>query len=142
MKNVTGYDLSKLVAGSHGTLAALTEVTFKALPKPETEQTLLLTGLGEEAGAAAVSGTPSSPMLLCKVRTSNAMSPAFPSPLVEEVIADPFRSTTWSAWTEMLPCAAGGVAEPCPLNAVFASSLAWSITNCPPLMKMEPAGPV
>ena len=51
MKNVTGYDLSKLVAGSHGTLAALTEVTFKALPKPETEQTLLLTGLGEEAGA-------------------------------------------------------------------------------------------
>ncbi|MGA8171132.1 MAG: FAD-binding protein [Methylocystis sp.] len=64
MKNVTGYDLSKLVAGSYGALAALTEVTFKVLPKPETEQTLLLCGLSEEAGAAALrkaSGSPFEP---------------------------------------------------------------------------------
>ena len=61
MKNVTGYDLSKLVAGSHGTLAALTEVTFKALPKPETEQTLLLTGLCEEASLAALRAASGSP---------------------------------------------------------------------------------
>src|SRR5229473_6702237 len=45
VKNVTGYDLCKLVAGSWGTLAAMTEVTIKVLPRPETEQTLLVRGL-------------------------------------------------------------------------------------------------
>src|SRR5215831_10541093 len=45
MKNVTGYDLSKLVAGSWGTLAVLDEVTIKVLPRPETEETILVLGL-------------------------------------------------------------------------------------------------
>ncbi|HMK89290.1 MAG TPA: glycolate oxidase subunit GlcE [Methylocystis sp.] len=54
MKNVTGYDLSKLVAGAYGTLAALTEVTFKVLPKPETEATLLLETSGEAEALAAL----------------------------------------------------------------------------------------
>jgi glycolate oxidase FAD binding subunit len=40
VKNVTGYDLPKLLTGSHGTLAALTSVTLKVLPRPETETTV------------------------------------------------------------------------------------------------------
>jgi glycolate oxidase FAD binding subunit len=45
VKNVTGYDLSKLMAGSWGTLAVLTEVTIKVLPSARAEATLLLFGL-------------------------------------------------------------------------------------------------
>ncbi len=48
VKNVTGYDMPKLMAGSFGTLAALTSVTFKVLPRPETEATLLVLGLSDD----------------------------------------------------------------------------------------------
>ncbi|MEH6547762.1 MAG: FAD-binding protein, partial [Sneathiella sp.] len=44
MKNVTGYDLCKLVAGSYGTLAIATEMTFKVLPKHDTVRTVLIYG--------------------------------------------------------------------------------------------------
>ena len=43
IKNVTGFDLPKLMAGSYGTLAVLEEVTVKVLPRPETVATLLFT---------------------------------------------------------------------------------------------------
>ncbi|HVB16133.1 MAG TPA: FAD-binding protein, partial [Stellaceae bacterium] len=45
VKNVTGYDLPKLMAGSYGTLAALEEVTVKVLPRPEAVATALFTGV-------------------------------------------------------------------------------------------------
>jgi glycolate oxidase FAD binding subunit len=54
VKNVTGYDLSKLMAGSWGTLAVATDVIFKVLPAAETETTLAIRGLLDENAAAAM----------------------------------------------------------------------------------------
>ena len=54
VKNVTGYDLSKLMANSWGTLAVFTDVTFKVLPAAETEVTLTIRGLLDDAAAAAM----------------------------------------------------------------------------------------
>ena len=53
VKNVTGYDLSRGLSGSWGTLGVLTEVTFKVLPKAETQATLIVSGLND-ADAARV----------------------------------------------------------------------------------------
>ncbi|MCE2517683.1 MAG: FAD-binding protein [Alphaproteobacteria bacterium] len=53
MKNVTGYDLSKLMAGSFGTLAVMHDVTIKTMPKPEDAASLLVAAPSiEQAGAA------------------------------------------------------------------------------------------
>jgi len=49
VKNVTGYDLCKLLAGSWGTLAAMTDITIKTLPRAETEQTILVLDLDDKA---------------------------------------------------------------------------------------------
>ncbi|GMU47459.1 MAG: hypothetical protein AMXMBFR26_22410 [Porticoccaceae bacterium] len=54
VKNVTGFDLPKLLAGSWGTLAALWEVTLKVLPAPECARSLLLFGLAPDPAVAAM----------------------------------------------------------------------------------------
>jgi glycolate oxidase FAD binding subunit len=54
VKNVTGYDLCKLLAGSWGTLAAMTDITMKVLPKCETEATVLVAGLDDAHACAAM----------------------------------------------------------------------------------------
>ncbi len=48
MKNVTGYDMCKLMAGSYGTFGILSEITLKVLPKAEMEVTLLIVGLDDD----------------------------------------------------------------------------------------------
>ncbi|MEM7223725.1 MAG: glycolate oxidase subunit GlcE [Pseudomonadota bacterium] len=54
VKNVTGYDLCKLLAGSYGTLAAMTQITLKVLPKAEKTRTVLLYGLDDRQAVAAM----------------------------------------------------------------------------------------
>jgi len=61
VKNVTGYDLCKLIAGSYGTLAALEEVTIKVLPRPETVSTVLLCGLDAAAAGRRLGQALASP---------------------------------------------------------------------------------
>ncbi len=55
VKNVTGFDLAKLMVGSFGTLVALTSITLKVLPAAETEETLVLEGLTDVSAVHAMS---------------------------------------------------------------------------------------
>jgi glycolate oxidase FAD binding subunit len=61
VKNVTGYDLCKLLAGSWGTLAVMTEVTLKVMPKPESEWSLVLRSLDDLAANRAMTKALGSP---------------------------------------------------------------------------------
>jgi len=61
VKNVTGYDLCKLLAGSWGTLAVMTEVTLKVMPRPESERTLVLRGLDDVTANKAMTAALGSP---------------------------------------------------------------------------------
>jgi glycolate dehydrogenase FAD-binding subunit len=61
MKNVTGYDLVKLMCGSHGTLGVLTELSFKLLPRPETSATLLIADLDDTTAQQAMTAVQTSP---------------------------------------------------------------------------------
>jgi glycolate oxidase FAD binding subunit len=54
VKNVTGYDMCKVLAGSWGTLAAMTDITVKVLPKAETEATVIVEGLDDARACTAM----------------------------------------------------------------------------------------
>jgi glycolate oxidase FAD binding subunit len=62
MKNVTGLDLVKLLAGSHGTLGFLTEVTFRVLPMPQTVETVVISGLDDAEAARAMAAAMALPV--------------------------------------------------------------------------------
>lgn len=75
VKNVTGYDLCKLMCGSFGTLAAMTEVTFKVLPRAENIWTVLAFGLSAEQAVKAMAdaaGSPHDVTGLCHLPTAVA----------------------------------------------------------------------
>ena len=54
VKNVTGFDLPKLVCGAYGTLSVLTELTFRVYPKPAFAVTLSVPDVSPEIGFAAL----------------------------------------------------------------------------------------
>jgi glycolate oxidase FAD binding subunit len=61
MKNVTGLDVARMLTGSWGTLAVLTEVTFKVMPRPEETATLVLLGLEDGIAVEALATAMASP---------------------------------------------------------------------------------
>jgi len=61
MKNVTGYDLPKLICGAYGTLAVLTEATLKVWPKAQNTRTIVVVGLSDEDGIRLLRDVMSSP---------------------------------------------------------------------------------
>jgi glycolate oxidase FAD binding subunit len=87
VKNVTGYDLCKVLAGSWGTLAVMTDVTLKVLPRAETEQTVLVLGLDDAAAVRAMSAA---------MNSSNDVSGAAhcPAPIAASLQAEAGRSLT------------------------------------------------
>ncbi|HEX7927107.1 MAG TPA: glycolate oxidase subunit GlcE [bacterium] len=101
VKNVTGYDLSKLMCGSFGTLGVFTELCVKVLPRPETERTVVVRGM-EEAEALTllrdISRTPHEPSGLACLPTGFPMPPSLlgfqgnPKPMALIRIEGPERS--------------------------------------------------
>ncbi len=71
-KGVVGYDLTRLIIGSEGTLALITEATLKLTPLPETRQTLRAAYAHVHAAAAAVSRIMAQPVIPCALEIMDA----------------------------------------------------------------------
>ncbi|MCH8884430.1 MAG: glycolate oxidase subunit GlcE [SAR324 cluster bacterium] len=84
VKNVTGYDLSKLMCGSFGTLAVLTELCLKVLPRGETEHTVAIRGHSAREGVAALIAAVKSPHDVSGLAYLPEDS-ALPAPVMETV---------------------------------------------------------
>ena len=87
VKNVTGYDLCKVLAGSYGTLAVMTDVIVKVLPRADTEATVLVLGLDDATAAKVMS---------IAMGSANDVSGAahFPAPLAASIQAEAGTSVT------------------------------------------------
>jgi glycolate oxidase FAD binding subunit len=91
MKNVTGYDLARALCGSWGTLAVLTEVTFKVLPVPEDVATLVFFGLEDGIAVEALSTAMITPY---EVSGAVHLQPALAQRLWHEGLRSERRSVT------------------------------------------------
>lgn len=76
VKNVTGYDIPRLLTGSFGVLAVITSITLKLHPAPAREVTLMLTGLSDTAAIQVLSGALRMPLdISAAVHLSGRLSP-------------------------------------------------------------------
>jgi glycolate oxidase FAD binding subunit len=91
MKNVTGYDLCRGLAGSWGTLAVLSEVTFKVLPAPEDTATLVLLGLPDEIAVEVLCNAMASPF---EVSGAVHLQPALAARLEHQPLASQGKAVT------------------------------------------------
>ena len=118
VKNVTGYDLSKVLAGSFGTLGVLTEVCLKVWPRPETQATLFIHGLTPAAALERILDWAAQPLqitgLVCDADQLAARVEG-PAPAVRaqlatlregvtaasEVLAEAASHAFWRRWREL-----------------------------------------
>jgi glycolate oxidase FAD binding subunit len=139
MKNVTGYDLSKLLAGSWGTLAVLDQVSVKVLPAPDQTRTLLLLGLDDAKAVrtmCAAMGSPHEVSGAAHVEGRTALRMEGVAPSVEarvkglrELLADTNAKMEELATLESRAFWRG-VRDAAPL-ATEGDSIVWRI-SCPP----------
>lgn len=74
VKNVTGYDLTKLIIGSEGTLAIITEATLRLIPKPQAAETLMAVFDDLVASGRAISGILAAGILPAKIEIMDQAS--------------------------------------------------------------------
>jgi glycolate oxidase FAD binding subunit len=91
MKNVTGIDLCRGLAGSWGTLAVMCEVTFKVQPMPEETATLILLGLPDEIAVEVLCDAMTTPY---EVSGAVHLQPALVSRLWHEGLRRQGRTVT------------------------------------------------
>src|SRR6476646_9869244 len=82
VKNVAGYDVGRLMSGSHGSLAAIVSATFKLSPLPGATQTLVATFDRADALVSAVSAITGSQLepAAVEIRTGSSVGSGFPGP--------------------------------------------------------------
>jgi glycolate oxidase FAD binding subunit len=140
MKNVTGYDLSKLIAGSWVTLAVLDEVSVKTLPAPDQTRTLVLRGLDDVAAIKAMCAAMGSPHDLsgaAHVGDRTALRVEGVAPSVEARLKG-LRELLAAAGAEMEELGTldsrafwREVRDVAPLQAAAAEAIVWRL-SCPP----------
>jgi len=107
MKNVTGYDLSKLMCGAYGTLGVLSEVALKVLPRPDAEATLTVPGLNEAQAVAAMAAALKSPFEV----TGAAYDPAVGVQLRVEGLSASVTYRAGKLQALMAPFGAAGITD-------------------------------
>jgi len=122
VKNVTGYDLCKVLAGSYGTLAVMTDVTVKVLPRAETEQALLVLGLDDATATRAMS---------VAMNSSNDVSAAahLPAPLAATIQAEAGTAVTALRLEGVAPSVAHRREALETLLKPFGTLIAWDETD-------------